>query len=271
MSDKEKVGREEVEVVAWLTTGTNPPRTRRAFNVNQADAKVQQRNWLPHHLTVTTDELMTVAQHQRITEALRTEVERLKDELETESMRLVACGVAALGYFDGCAEEYHSASLHDVLALRAQLAQQQGVPEGWKLVPVEPTEEMLGIGCIYADSYAAMLAAVGEAPVQAEPASQWVAVSERLPESERTVLAYYLNSHGKVRRIRAEYIAAKTKGADDGWDEEYTADYDEETDQYYWPAGWYEVMDNWDGLTHVAVVEGEVTAWMPLPPAPEVV
>ena len=78
---------------------------------------------------------------QRAIAELRGEVERLKDALEIESHRLAACGVAALGYFDGCAEEYHSASLHDVLALRAQLAPRQ--PDGWKLVPVEPTPEMV--------------------------------------------------------------------------------------------------------------------------------
>lgn len=88
-----------------------------------------------------TIELLQEAAAER--DQLRAEVERLKDALETESMRLAACGVAALGYFEGCAEEYHSASLHDVLALRAQLAQQQGVPVGWKLVPVEPTPEMV--------------------------------------------------------------------------------------------------------------------------------
>jgi hypothetical protein len=38
----------------------------------------------------------------------------LEDELERERMRL-----AALGYFDNCAEEYKSASLSDVLTLRA--------------------------------------------------------------------------------------------------------------------------------------------------------
>jgi len=110
------------------------------------------------------------------------------------------------------------------------------------------------------------LSSLNPAPATAEQA--WIPVGERLPESERTVLAYYLNSHGKGRRIRAEYIAAKTKGADDGWDSDCDADYDEATDQSYWPCGWYEVMDNWDGLTHVAVTEGEVTHWMPLPAAP---
>jgi DNA repair exonuclease SbcCD ATPase subunit len=44
-------------------------------------------------------------------------VKELEQELERERMRLAACGVAALGYFDGCAEEYKSASLNDVLKL----------------------------------------------------------------------------------------------------------------------------------------------------------
>ncbi|MDV5862041.1 DUF551 domain-containing protein [Pseudomonas mendocina] len=96
----------------------------------------------------------------------------------------------------------------------------------------------------------------------------WISVSERLPESERAVLAFYLNSHGKGRRVRGEYIAAKTKSADDGWDSDEPADYDEQEDEYFWPAGWYEVMDNWDDLTHMVIHEGEVTHWMPLPTAP---
>ena len=134
MSDKEKVGGEEVEVVAVFDGLYLTP---------------LKSMW-------ARTELIDKAQHQRITEALRgeltacllarsqeqesissrveynfleaerdqlrAEVERLKDALETESMRLAACGVAALGYFGGCAEEYHSASLHDVLALRALLA-----------------------------------------------------------------------------------------------------------------------------------------------------
>lgn len=33
------------------------------------------------------------------------------------------------------------------------------VPEGWQLVPVDATPEMLSIGALYPDSYADMLAA----------------------------------------------------------------------------------------------------------------
>lgn len=46
----------------------------------------------------------------------------LRDSLETESMRLAACGVAALGYFTDCPPEYRSASLEDVLRLQSALA-----------------------------------------------------------------------------------------------------------------------------------------------------
>lgn len=58
---------EAVEVVAYVTTGfSGGPRSRRAFTVTKADANRQHENWVPHYQKVTTDELMTVAQHQRI-------------------------------------------------------------------------------------------------------------------------------------------------------------------------------------------------------------
>lgn len=52
-------------------------------------------------------------------DAAQARVAGLEAELETERMRLAACGTAALGYFDGCADAYKSASLSDVLRLRA--------------------------------------------------------------------------------------------------------------------------------------------------------
>ena len=179
---------------------------------------------------------------------LRAEVELLT---KWKSEQMAVCGPILI-----TPENLESVSLAEALRLAGRVSENQ---LRFLKVAKAKGKEMEPVGRM----------AAAPAPVQAEPASPWVAVSERLPESERTVLAYYLNSHNKGRRIRAEYIAAKTKGADDGWDEEYTAEYDEETDQYFWPAGWYEVMDNWDGLTHVAVVEGDVTHWMPLPKSPE--
>lgn len=52
---------------------------------------------------------------------LWSDFDALAAELETERGRLAACGVAALGYFKGCAPEYDSASLQDVLKLRRRV------------------------------------------------------------------------------------------------------------------------------------------------------
>lgn len=93
----------------------------------------------------------------------------------------------------------------------------------------------------------------------------WIPVSERLPEG--TVLAYYTNSHGKGRRIRARYVKRFTQESEDI--DNFDAQYDEETDTYYDAEGWYELLDNWGDYSSVAVFEGEVTHWAPLPPPPK--
>jgi hypothetical protein len=70
-------------------------------------------------------------------------------------------------------EAYADAREAAVLAKLAQQADRQRVPEGWKLVPVEPTWEMLeaALDCAakpsHREAYAAMLAAAPEAPAQA--------------------------------------------------------------------------------------------------------
>jgi len=95
---------------------------------------------------------------------------------------------------------------------------------------------------------------------------EWVPVTERMPESGAIVLACYRNALGKLRRIRAEWVAAKTCEAD--LDSEI-GEYDEASDTYYTPEGWYEKIDNWDEYTSIFVHEGEVTHWMPLPEPPK--
>jgi hypothetical protein len=82
------------------------------------------------------------------------------------------------------------------------------------------------------------------------------------------VLACYRNRLGSLRRIRAEWVAAKTQVAD-GSEELGCAEYDEATDTFYIAQGWYERIDNWGDYSSVAVTEGEVTHWMPLPPVPD--
>lgn len=161
----------------------------------------------------------------------RNEIDRLKQQLRAEGDRIAELRQDALDMTSALGDA-HSENYRILEELRA-----------WKLRAFAP------------------------ATVQGDG---WIPVSERLPESERTVLAFYLNSNGKGRRVRAEYIAAKTKSADDGWDSDEPADYDEQADEYFWPAGWYEVMDNWDDLTHMVIHEGEVTHWMPLPESPAI-
>jgi hypothetical protein len=103
-------------------------------------------------------------------------------------------------------------------------------------------------------------------PVQ-EPVA-WVPVTEALPKSGVKVLACYRNRLGNLRRIRAMWTAAKTEEADSD-DAEACSEYDEATDTYYVTEGWYECIDNWGDYSSVAVCEGEVTHWMPLPPDPD--
>lgn len=112
-----------------------------------------------------------------------------------------------------------------------------------------------------ADNYAKDLQAEQQA------AAGWVSVADRLPESGKTVLATYQNRLGKLRRIRAQYIGPKTREHYTDYDE-LDGEYDETTDTYYWAAGWYECIDNWDDYSHVSVSEGNVTHWMPMPDAP---
>ena len=52
-------------------------------------------------------------------------------------------------------------------------------------------------------------------------------------------------------------------------DDSEISEYDEATDCCYTPEGWYEKIDNWGDYSSVAVVEGEVTHWMPLPAPPQ--
>ena len=99
---------------------------------------------------------------------------------------------------------------------------------------------------------------------QAEPVA-WTSVAKALPKSGVKVLACYRNRLGNLRRIRAMWTAAKTEEADS---DDAHEEYDEATDTYYVPEGWYECIDNWGDYSSVAVTEGEVTHWMPLPQPP---
>lgn len=95
--------------------------------------------------------------------------------------------------------------------------------------------------------------------------SGWVSVTDRLPPSGMPVIAFYRNSASVNRRIRAEYVAKHTREQSD---DDLASEYDEETDTFYWPAGWYELVNNWDDYASIWVVEGEITHWHAMPAAP---
>ena len=100
-----------------------------------------------------------------------------------------------------------------------------------------------------------------------------IPVAERLPEPGIKVLAHYFNACGKSRTVCAIWIPAKFCRDDMEIDNDDFLEYDEEDDKYYWPEGWYEEIDNWDELQSVAINEGVVDYWQPLPhwaiPLPE--
>ena len=94
----------------------------------------------------------------------------------------------------------------------------------------------------------------------------WVPVAERMPPPGSVVLVAYRNQLGHWRRIRAEWVPAKTQEAD--IDNEF-GEYDEATDTHYTPEGWYERINNWDDYSSVKVYEGEPSHWMHLPLPPD--
>ena len=95
--------------------------------------------------------------------------------------------------------------------------------------------------------------------------AQWILVSERMPDTGKKVLAYYKNDNGLGRRVRAEWVKAKTVESSRDSD---CGEYDDDTDTFYDPEGWYEKIDNWCDYTGV-LISHEVTYWIPLPKGPE--
>lgn len=90
----------------------------------------------------------------------------------------------------------------------------------------------------------------------------WVSIETELPS--KPCFAYYKNELGNSRTVKAKYVKQFSEEAhtDDDWIE-----YNEADDTYYYPAGWYEMIDNWDDYAFVTI-NHQVTHWMPLPAAP---
>ena len=95
----------------------------------------------------------------------------------------------------------------------------------------------------------------------------WISVTDGVPEPRQVVCACYRNEAGELCQIRAEFVAPKSRRAED-FDDLGEVDFDEATGLGYWPAGWYECIDNWGDYSRVQVCEGEVIAWVALPALP---
>ena len=91
---------------------------------------------------------------------------------------------------------------------------------------------------------------------------EWICVAEAIPESI-VLVAYNDKQFIKSFIVRGCYFKKHEQESED----EDHFDYDEATDKYYIPEGWYECISNWDDYSSVKI-QGIVTHWMPLPPAP---
>jgi hypothetical protein len=78
------------------------------------------------------------------------------------------------------------------------------------------------------------------------------------------VIAYYLNDLRKGRVIMAEWVPAKSRVDDNNED---FAEYDDKDGEFYWPEGWYEIVENCSDYSALPV-EGVITHWEPLPASP---
>lgn len=94
--------------------------------------------------------------------------------------------------------------------------------------------------------------------------------SDHLPPAAEDVLVFAKQRGSECGDFAiAQYVPARTMIVDwDYFDEdrsEENADYDEETDEFYWPPGWYFV-NHADGElnSHLGLTDYEVTHWMPL-------
>lgn len=94
--------------------------------------------------------------------------------------------------------------------------------------------------------------------------TKWISIKEGLPESRARVIFTWQNSQIKRRTSIGFYAAHKSIDADI-YEEIDDAWYDEETDRYWLPEGWYEEAAEGEYFYSIS----NVTHWQPLPEPPK--
>jgi hypothetical protein len=101
---------------------------------------------------------------------------------------------------------------------------------------------------------------------------EWISVTERLPESNKIVLASAVSkTFGYRHTLMVAHIGHhEATTEDDGWREcEVDTEYDEEKDCFWIPECWWEVNSVEDNGNWIIDSDYEVTHWMPLPQPPK--
>ena len=91
---------------------------------------------------------------------------------------------------------------------------------------------------------------------------EWLPI-ESAPKG-KSILVHYTNSYGRGRTVKAYYIERFTEEASSDSEND---EYNEDDDTYYTLPGWYEMIDNWDDYSAVAI-HSDPTHWMLLPAPP---
>ena len=101
------------------------------------------------------------------------------------------------------------------------------------------------------------------AALEAAERAAWQKI-ESAPSGVKLIAQYQneLNNSRQVMAVRYEQFQREHDSDNEDLEGEYCA----AKDAFYWPAGWYEMIENWDNYTHVAM--DAPIKWRPLPAPP---